>query len=69
MKKASNTKQKLTLGKMTVAKLMMNEMQMRLINGGNTTKPITPPPTGNSFVDEPNNPCVKPPISGSPTGT
>jgi hypothetical protein len=43
MKKVSNTKQKLTLGKITVAKLMMNERQMRLINGGeDATKPEKP---------------------------
>jgi hypothetical protein len=62
MKKVSNQPQKLTLSKMTVAKLRLNEQQMYLINGGNGTKPTDDkPPTngGNqSFVNEPNNQCV-----------
>jgi hypothetical protein len=55
---------KLTLGKMAVAKLRQSEMQ--LLNGGNATKPIVnKPPTGNvgnSFVNDPNNPCVTDPL-------
>jgi hypothetical protein len=60
--KKEQTKQdkKLTLGKKTMA--ILRQSQMQLMNGGNATKPtVTNPITGNggqSFVDEPNNPCV-----------
>lgn len=38
MKKELNKANKqLTLGKMTVAKLMLSQMQMRLVGGGNAT--------------------------------
>jgi hypothetical protein len=60
MKKELNKgKRKLTLGKMTVAKLQMSQRQMQLINGGEDTKPKPPvKPGGNSFANDPNNPCV-----------
>lgn len=52
-------KTKLSLGKMTVAKLQMNQKEMRFINGGEATKPDKPiKPAGNSFANDPNNPCV-----------
>ncbi len=55
--KKGNTK--LSLGKMTVARLQMSQREMQLINGGENTKPDKPiKPTGNSFANDPNNPCV-----------
>jgi hypothetical protein len=58
MKKVQSNK--LTLGKMTVAKLRLSQQQMQLINGGEDTKPTTRPTGGGnqSFFDDPNNPCV-----------
>lgn len=57
--KKGNTK--LSLGKMTVARLQMSQQQMRFINGGeDTAKPQKPiiGNSGNSLADDPNNPCV-----------
>jgi hypothetical protein len=62
MKKELNkANKKLTLGKMTVAKLQMSKQQMWLINGGNDTrpvKPIKPIIQNNSLVDDPDNACA-----------
>jgi hypothetical protein len=51
-------KAKLSLGKMTVAKLQMSQQQMRLLNGGEDTKPVKPVGNNNSFANDPNNPCT-----------
>jgi hypothetical protein len=59
MKKVQTNK--LTLGKMTVAKLRLSEQQMQRINGGeDTAKPQKPiiGNSGNSLADDPNNQCV-----------
>lgn len=75
MKKVQTNKAKrLTLGKMTVAKLQMSQQQMRAIYGGDDTK--TCPKTltnGNpltiiqtSLVDQ--NTCSDPVTANSPTG-
>jgi hypothetical protein len=58
-KELKKTNKKLSLGKMTVARLQMSQQQMRFVKGGEETKSQIPAkPTGNSFANDPNNPCV-----------
>jgi hypothetical protein len=50
---------KLTLGKMTVARLQMSQREMQLINGGNDPKPKPKPSVhNNSLVDDQDNACA-----------
>jgi hypothetical protein len=58
-KEQKNANTKLSLGKMTVAKLRLSQQQMQLLNGGEATKPTTKPTVNNnSIVDDPQNPCT-----------
>jgi hypothetical protein len=54
-KELKKANKKLSLGKMTVAKLRLTEHQMQFINGGEATKPIV-----QSKQDTVVDPCMNP---------